>query len=79
MADELDELFSMFPEGTRIVIQDGKVTFENMTPELLDVALSLNPDDENLRQRRDGGADKKNSRNDLTITERLCKKAPALG
>ncbi|MBQ9396203.1 MAG: hypothetical protein IJU23_11930 [Proteobacteria bacterium] len=59
MADELDELFSMFPEGTRIVIQDGKVTFENMTPELLDVALSLNPDDENLRQRRDGGADEK--------------------
>lgn len=59
MSDELDELFGMFPEGTRIVIQNGKVTFENMTPELLDVALSLNPDDENLKLRAAEGQEEK--------------------
>lgn len=59
MADEIDELFGIFPEGTRIVIQDGKVTFENMTQDLLDVALSLNPDDENLRERRADVTDEK--------------------
>lgn len=46
-----DDLFAMFPEGTRIIIHGNKVTFENLTPELLDVARSLNPDDENLKKR----------------------------
>lgn len=49
--DELDELFGMFPEGTRIIIHDGKVMFENLTGELLDVARALNPDDPNLKGR----------------------------
>ena len=48
-----DDLFDMLPEGTRIVIRGNKVTFENLPPELLDVALSLNPDDDNLKARRD--------------------------
>lgn len=49
--DELDELFGMFPEGTRIIIKDGKVMFENLTGDLLDVAKALNPDDPNLKER----------------------------
>lgn len=48
---ELDELFEMFPEGTRIIIRDGKVMFENLTGDLLDVARALNPDDPNLKER----------------------------
>lgn len=48
-----DDLFDMLPEGTRIVIHGNQVTFENLPPELLDVALSLNPDDDNLKARRD--------------------------
>lgn len=42
------ELFDLFPEGTRIVIRGNRVTFENLTPDMLDVARSLNPDDETL-------------------------------
>lgn len=49
--DGLDELFDMFPDGTRIVIKDGKVMFENLTGDLLDVARALNPDDESLKGR----------------------------
>lgn len=41
----------LFPEGTRIVICGNRVTFENLTPDLLDVARSLNPDDETLFMR----------------------------
>ncbi len=48
---DLEDLFEMFPEGTRIIIQDGKVTFENMTEELLEVAEALNPDDPNIKKR----------------------------
>ena len=48
-----DDLFEMLPEGTRIIIRGNKVTFENLPPELLDVALSLNPQDENLKARKD--------------------------
>ncbi len=47
-----DSLFDMLPEGTRIIIRGNKVTFENLPPELLDVALSLNPQDENLKARK---------------------------
>lgn len=47
-----DELFSEFPDGTRIIIRDGKVIFENLTPEMLDVALSLDPDNEELKIRK---------------------------
>lgn len=57
--ESLDELFKHIPEGTRIVIRNGSVTFENMTPDILDIALSLNPDDPNLIER------KKNSSGDL--------------
>ena len=46
-----DDLFSTFPEGTRIFIEGNTVTFENMTPDLLDVAQSLNPQDKNLAER----------------------------
>lgn len=51
-AEDLDSLFEMLPEGTRIIIRGKTVTFENMTPELLDVALSLNPQDPDLQARR---------------------------
>lgn len=47
-----DELFSEFPDGTRIIIRGGKVIFENLTPEMLDVALSLDPDNEELKIRK---------------------------
>lgn len=33
-----DDLFEGIPEGTRIVISGNRVTFENLTPELTDVA-----------------------------------------
>ena len=46
-----DDMFSTFPEGTRIFIEGNTVTFENMTPDLLDVAQSLNPQDRNLAER----------------------------
>ena len=42
----------MLPEGTRIVIHNGVVTFENLTEDFVDVALSLNPEDSDLRQRK---------------------------
>ena len=48
---EDSELFDLFPEGTRIVISGNRVMFENLTPDLLDVARSLNPDDESLSMR----------------------------
>ena len=47
------DLFSMFPEGTRIFIDGKTVTFENLTEDLLEVAESLNPDDPNIRKRMD--------------------------
>ncbi len=51
MNEEDDSLFCDFPDGTRIIIQDGKVIFENLTPELLEIARALNPDDPNLKDR----------------------------
>lgn len=36
-----DDLFEGIPEGTRIVISGNRVTFENLTPELTDVADAL--------------------------------------
>ena len=48
------DLFSMFPEGTRIFIDGNSVTFENMTPELLDVAAALNPEDPEIKKRLKG-------------------------
>ncbi len=48
-----DDLFDMLPEGTRIIIRGNKVTFENLPPELLDVALSLNPQDTDLKARKE--------------------------
>ncbi|MBQ9818389.1 MAG: hypothetical protein IJM59_13130 [Proteobacteria bacterium] len=51
LLDEDDALFDVLPEGTRIVIRDGCVTFENLTEDMLDVALSLNPDDPELKKR----------------------------
>ncbi|MBR4986713.1 MAG: hypothetical protein IKY83_13350 [Proteobacteria bacterium] len=50
--DSANELFSEFPDGTRIVIRDGKVIFENLTPDMLDVALSLDPENEELKIRK---------------------------
>ena len=38
-----DDFFTTVPEGTRIFIEGNTVTFENMTPDLEDVAHSLNP------------------------------------
>ena len=55
---ELDNaLFEMLPEGTRIIIRGNKVTFENLPPELLDVALSLNPQDASLLARKSNASD----------------------
>ena len=51
LLDEDDALFDVLLEGTRIVIRDGCVTFENLTEDMLDVALSLNPDDPELKKR----------------------------
>lgn len=48
----MDDLFEMLPEGTRIVIRGGQVIFENLTPDMLDVAHELNPNDEDINQRR---------------------------
>ena len=47
-----DDLFAMLPEGTRIIIHNGVVTFENLTEDLVDVALCLNPDDPDLQERK---------------------------
>jgi len=49
----MDDLFELLPEGTRIVIRGGQVTFENMTPDMLDVAHALNPDDADINARRE--------------------------
>lgn len=46
-----DDLFECLPEGTRIIISGKSVTFENMTPELLDVAKALNPEDKDIQVR----------------------------
>ncbi len=46
-----DDLFTTFPEGTRIFIEGNSVTFENMTPDLAEVAQSLNPEDKNIAER----------------------------
>ena len=46
-----DDFFENIQEGTRIMIQGNRVTFENMTPDLLDVAKALNPDDKKLKKR----------------------------
>ncbi len=47
----MDDLFDLLPEGTRIVISEKKVTFENMTPDMLEIAQDLNPDDEEIKAR----------------------------
>ena len=49
--DKSADLFGDMLDGTRIIIRDGKVTFENLTPEMLDVARSLNPDNAEISQR----------------------------
>lgn len=51
-ADSLESLFELLPEGTRIIIDGNRVTFENMTGDMLDIALSLNPDDPDLKARK---------------------------
>ena len=58
---EMDDLFDMLPEGTRIIIRGNKVTFENLPPELLDVALSLNPEDNNLIARKKNATENDNA------------------
>ena len=45
-----EDLFSMFPEGTRIFIEGNSVTFENLPEELLDVVHALNPDDSRFKK-----------------------------
>ena len=50
--DDIDDLFEMLPEGTRIVIKGNQVTFENLTPDMLDVAHALNPQDQMINARR---------------------------
>jgi hypothetical protein len=47
----MDDLFDLLPEGTRIVISGNKVTFENLTPDMLEIAHALNPDDEEINAR----------------------------
>ena len=47
----MDDLFDLLPEGTRIVISGNKVTFENLTPDMLEIAHALNPDDEEIKAR----------------------------
>ena len=37
----LDDLFESIPERTRIIISGNRVTFENMTPELAQIAEAL--------------------------------------
>ena len=52
MAED-ENMFDEFalPEDCRIVIRGGRVTIENLTPDLLDVALALNPSDPDLLAR----------------------------
>lgn len=50
--DELDGLFCMLGEDSRIIIKDGQVLIENMSDDLLDLALSLNPNDQELKKRQ---------------------------
>lgn len=52
----MDDLFDLLPQGTRIVIQGNKVTFENLTPDLLEVAHALNPDDADIKARLEAAA-----------------------
>ena len=47
----MDDLFELLPEGTRIVIHGNKVTFENLTPDMVDVAHELSPDDGDIARR----------------------------
>lgn len=42
---DFDEIFESIPEGTRIIISGKTVTFENMTPELAQIASALTGDD----------------------------------
>ncbi|MCL2325053.1 MAG: hypothetical protein FWC40_00915 [Proteobacteria bacterium] len=48
-----DNLSLMFgEEETRIVIRNGQVMIENLTRDMLDVAVSLNPEDASLLARK---------------------------
>lgn len=57
----MDDLLDMLPEGTRIVISGNKVTFENLTPDMLEIAHALNPDDEDIKARLDAAAESKDT------------------
>lgn len=53
MNEETDDgLFSALPEGTRIFIDGNRVVFENLTPDLLDVAEELSPDNKEIKKRK---------------------------
>ena len=54
----MDDLFDLLPEGTRIVISGNKVTFENLTPDMLEIAHALNPDDEEIKARLQAASQK---------------------
>jgi len=49
-AENLSLMFG--EEETRIVIRDGRVMIENLTQDMLDVAVSLNPGDASLLARK---------------------------
>ncbi|MBQ1265259.1 MAG: hypothetical protein IIY06_00620 [Proteobacteria bacterium] len=57
----MDDLLDLLPEGTRIVISGNKVTFENLTPDMLEIAHALNPDDEDIKARLDAVTESKNT------------------
>ncbi|MFA5625702.1 MAG: hypothetical protein WC966_11720 [Bradymonadales bacterium] len=44
---------AILSEDSRIVIRDGKVIIENLSQDLLDVALALNPNDLDLLERKE--------------------------
>ena len=59
----MDDLFDLLPEGTRIVISGNKVTFENLTPDMLEIAHALNPDDEEINARLKAASPKEDAQN----------------
>lgn len=59
----MDDLFDLLPEGTRIVISGNKVTFENLTPDMLEIAHALNPDDEEINARLKAASPKNDAQN----------------
>lgn len=60
---DFNSLACMLGEDSRIIIRGGQVLIENMSDDLLDLALSLNPNDAGLKQRQAELKSKKNEEN----------------